>query len=89
LAGSNNYDTLFDKKLIERSRIIVLQDVIELVETGKTLKAQTIEGLQAANLLKPIALAASPANAEAIVKAAMAKAGAAAKAGDRGVPVQA
>ena len=80
LAGSNNYDTLFDKKLIERSRIIVLQDVIELVETGKTLKAQTIEGLQAAHLLKPITVAPPPVNAEAIVKAALAKAGAAAKA---------
>jgi hypothetical protein len=35
--------------------------------------------LQAANLLKPITLAAPPANAEAIVKAAMEKAGVAAR----------
>lgn len=81
LAGNNNYDTPFDKKLIQRSRIIVLQDVIDLVETGKTLKAQTIEGLQAANLLKPITITAPPANAETIAKAALEKAGLAAKAG--------
>jgi hypothetical protein len=81
LAGNNNYDTPFDKKLIERSRIIVLQDVIDLVETGKALKAQTIEGLQAANLLKPITITAPPVNAETIAKAALEKAGLAAKAG--------
>jgi hypothetical protein len=80
LSGTNNYDTVFDKKLIERSRIIVLQDVIELVESGKTLEAQTIEGLQKANLLKPITITKPPTHAESTVKVAMEKAGAAAKA---------
>jgi hypothetical protein len=80
LAGNNNYDTPFDKKIIERSHIIVLQDVIELVESGKTLEAQTIEGLQAANLLTPITIAEPPPNAALIVQGAMEKAGAAAKA---------
>jgi hypothetical protein len=79
LAGNNNYDTPFDKELIERSHIIVLQDVIELVESGKTLEAQTIEGLQAANLLTPITIAEPPPNAASIVQSAMEKAGAAAK----------
>lgn len=80
LAGSNNYDTPFDKKLIAASRIIVLQDAVDLVEGGKDLEAQTIEGLQAANLLAPIALPDPPANAVVLVKDAMEKAGAAAKA---------
>jgi hypothetical protein len=80
LAGTNNYDTPFDKKLIERSHIIVLQDVIELVESGKTLEAQTIKGLQAANLLEPVTITEPPPHAAFTVKAAMEKAGAAAKA---------
>lgn len=80
LAGWNDYDTPFDKALIEASRIIVLQDVVDLVVTGKDLDAQTIEGLQAANLLKPITLAPAPANAASIVDQAMTKARIAAKA---------
>ncbi|UYO50910.1 hypothetical protein KQX64_10320 [Rhodopseudomonas palustris] len=80
LAGTNNYDTQFDKALIEHSRIIVLQDVIELVESGKELEAQTIEGLQAANLLNSITIATPPPNAAVIVDGAMKKARVAAKA---------
>lgn len=78
LAGSNNYDTPFDQNLISNSKIIVLEDVIKAVESGQ-IEAQTIEGLDAAKLLSPITIAQPPQNAAAIVKAAMAKAGQAAK----------
>lgn len=80
LAGSNNYDTPFDRALINRSKIIVLQDVIAAVEEDGRIQAQTIEGLEAADLLKPIEIAAPPPNAEAIVNRAMKRAGSAAKA---------
>lgn len=80
LAGCNNYDTPFDRNLIEASRIIVLQDVVALVETGKHLGAQTIEGLEEADLLLPIAIAEPPKDAPIIVARALEKAGAAAKA---------
>lgn len=56
LAGGNNYDTEFDKLLISRSKIIVLADVVEAVEKDKRLPSQTIEGLEEANLLRPILL---------------------------------
>jgi hypothetical protein len=56
LAGGNNYDTEFDRLLISRSRIIVLADVVAAVEDGKKLRAQTIEGLEEANLLRPIVI---------------------------------
>lgn len=80
LAGNNNYETPFDRKIIERSHIIALQDVVKLVETGKILEAQTIEGLQEENLLAPITLTVPPRNAAEVVTNAMAKAGNAAKA---------
>ncbi len=79
LAGSNNYDTLFDKSLIEASRIIVLQDVVDLVERGGNLDAQTIEGLEAASLLEPIKIAQMPRDVDQKVRTALKKAGAAAK----------
>jgi hypothetical protein len=68
LAGSNNYDTPFDKKLIERSHIIVLEDVVAAVEGGSDVNAQTIEGLAQAQLLEPIKLAPPPENVEQIVE---------------------
>lgn len=80
LAGSNNYGTPFDRALIEASRIIVLQDVIDLVENGGDLKAQTIEGLERASLLQPIAIAEEPSDAEERIGVAFQKARAAAKA---------
>jgi hypothetical protein len=80
LAGSNNYDTPFDKKLIAASRIIVLKDVVDAVENGSDLDAQTIEGLGQANLLMPIALHSPPANAKATVDAALKVAATAGKA---------
>ena len=79
LAGSNNYGTPFDRTLIEASRIIVLQDVVDAVEHGGKLHAQTIEGLEEANFLEPIEIAGPPANVDKIVARAMEKAGAAAK----------
>lgn len=79
LAGSNNYDTPFDKNLIERSHIIVLEDVVAAVEAGSDINAQTIEGLAEAQLLEPIALAPPPLNAEKIVQEAFEAAAIAAK----------
>ena len=80
LAGSNNYSTPFDKALIDASRIIVLQDVVDLIENDGDLEAQTIEGLEAASLLNPITIAPMPRDVDKRVRAALAKAGAAAKA---------
>lgn len=79
LAGANNYDTPFDRGVIKRSAIIVLQDVIAAVETNGDIDAQTIEGLAAAQLLKPIAIALPPPDAAQIVAAAFAAAGKAGK----------
>ncbi len=80
LAGHNNYGTPFDKRLIERSHIIVLKKVVGAVERGSDLNAQTIEGLAQAQLLQPITIAEAPANADEIVAAAFADAGEAATA---------
>ena len=70
LAGSNNYDTPFDRKLIERSHIIVLEEVVAAVEAGNDINAQTVEGLSEARLLEPVKLVPPPENAEEIVKQA-------------------
>lgn len=77
LAGCNDYDTPFDTDLIKSSQIIVLQDVVLAVESGRSLKAQTIEGLEEAGLVKPIAIHAAPDGAEKLVTDALAKAAAA------------
>jgi len=74
LAGANNYDTPFDKNLIERSRIIVLEDVVSAVECGNDIDAQTIEGLAEAQLLQSITITTAPTNADEIVAAAFAAA---------------
>lgn len=74
LAGSNNYDTPFDKSLIERSRIIVMEDVVKAVEEGNDINSQTIEGLTAAQLLQPITITTPPSNAKEIVDEAYAEA---------------
>lgn len=79
LAGSNNYSTPFDKALLARSKIIVLQDVVDAVESGKDLNAQTIEGLEEAHLLQPLAIHFPSKNEKAIVEKAMANALAVAK----------
>jgi hypothetical protein len=70
LAGSNNYDTPFDTDLIRKSNIIILSDVITAVESGN-LESQTIEGLEAADLLEPIKLHATPSNAAKIANDAI------------------
>lgn len=54
LAGSNNYDTPFSREVIEKSKIIVLQTVVDCVEKNSDISAQTIEGLQANAFLEPI-----------------------------------
>lgn len=82
LAGANNYGTPFDKKLIERSRIIVLEDVVSAVECGNDIDAQTIEGLAEAQLLQSITITTAPTNADEIVAAAFAAASEAAVAAD-------
>lgn len=71
LAGWNNYDTPFDRALIQSSHIIVLQDVISAVENDHSIEAQTIEGLNAANLLQPIKIHPTPAGAKKLVDEAM------------------
>lgn len=45
LAGHNNYDSIFSRNTIYESFIIILDQVIDSVESGKFLEAQTIEGL--------------------------------------------
>jgi len=64
LAESNNYGTVFDRNVIVNSKIIILSDVIAAVEGGKKLEAQTIEGLDAADLLESIVIAVEPPDAE-------------------------
>jgi hypothetical protein len=71
LAGSNNYDTPFDKSVIGKSRIIVLEDVINAVESGQNLDAQTIEGLEEADLVRPILLKDVTPEQEKRVKSAL------------------
>jgi hypothetical protein len=75
LAGSNNYGTPFDRELIAASKIIVLQDVINAVEHGKDVNAQTIEGLAQANLLNSIEIKSPPPDVEKIIDIAMGAAG--------------
>ncbi len=82
LSGHNNYDTPFDRKLIQRARIIVLDDVVNAVEKDRAIDAQTIEGLEEAKLLQPITIAAPPANASKIVAHAFSAAEKAAKTAD-------
>lgn len=74
LAGSNNYDTPFDKDLIAASRIIILKNVVDAVENGKNFDAQTIEGLSQANLLYPIEIHDPPEGAKNLVDIAFAAA---------------
>lgn len=74
LAGSNNYGSYFDRQVIERSRIIVLEEVVEAVEKNRNLDAQTIEGLEEAQLLRSITIAKPPKNAAKIVADAFAAA---------------
>ena len=62
------------------SKIIVLQEVVDLVESGGNLDAQTIEGLEEANLLEPITIAKMPPDVDRKARAALEKAGVAAKA---------
>lgn len=82
LAGGNNYDTPFDEKLIVRSRIIVLEDIVSAVEGGRQIDAQTIEGLEEAQLLQSITITTAPENADKIVAEAFETAQKAAKIAD-------
>ena len=52
--GANNYGTPFDRDVIENSFIIILNKVINSVETGKILESQTIEGLTNEKITEPI-----------------------------------
>jgi hypothetical protein len=71
LAGSNNYGTPFDKEVIYNSRIIVLEDIIKAVESGQNLNAQTIEGLEEADLVRPIILKDATPKQAMLVKLAL------------------
>ncbi|MCI5220340.1 MAG: hypothetical protein D3914_14395 [Candidatus Electrothrix sp. LOE2] len=70
LAGANNYSTPFDSNLLEKSTIIVLEDVVDAVENRKELNAQTIEGLEKAHLLGSIILTEPPQNAAQLIDSA-------------------
>lgn len=74
LSGRNNYDTPFDRAVISRSRIIILEDLVSAVEGQGLLDAQTIEGIESANLIGPIVIHEKPANAEELVTKAIAAA---------------
>jgi hypothetical protein len=52
--GYNDYESQFDSHLILASRIIVLADVVEAVDSGRDLNAYTIEGLTDAGLVDSI-----------------------------------
>ncbi|HIH4450218.1 TPA: hypothetical protein ACYSLL_004237 [Salmonella enterica] len=56
LAQTNNYGVEFDRTIIASSVIIVLEQVIDAVENRNLINSQTIEGLEAANLLEPVLL---------------------------------
>lgn len=56
LAQSNDYGIEFSQNVISNSNIIVLENVIDAVEKQKHINSQTIEGLNAANLLEPVML---------------------------------
>ena len=55
IAGSNNYDTPFSRKLILNSFIIVLNEVINAVENGN-IRAQTIEAITEESLIQPVTI---------------------------------
>lgn len=80
ISGGNNYDSLFDKGLIFRSRIIVLEKIIHQVEKGGDFDAQTIEGLDAAHLLDPVTVTTPPAEADRTIDEAISEAAEAAAA---------
>lgn len=70
IAGYNNYDTPFDRGVISNTRIIILEDVIDAVEKGGDLDAQTIEGLEEVNLVNPVILQVAPANTLVLIEQA-------------------
>lgn len=71
LSGGNNYDTPFDRSLISKSRIIVLEELVSAVENKVLLDAQTIEGIESASLVEPIVTHEKSANAEELVARAL------------------
>jgi hypothetical protein len=54
LAECNDYSSHFSKEVISNSFIILLENIIDAVESGKAIEAQTIEGLKKEHLYKPI-----------------------------------
>lgn len=54
LAGTNNYDAIFCRNIIQNSKIIILEEVINAVEKDRNINCQTIEGLSKACLAEPI-----------------------------------
>lgn len=74
LAGNNDYDTPLSKSIIANSFIIILNKVIESVETGRILNAQTIEGLTHEQIIEPIIIHGNSKELEIIVIKAIEKA---------------
>jgi len=74
LAGSNDYDTAFDRVVIDNSSIVVLSEVVDAVESQRELDAQTIEGLGRAMLLRPVVIFSPPQDAELRVTRAISEA---------------
>lgn len=56
LAKANDYDTPFSREVISKSKIIILEEVIEAVDKHNVLDAQTIEGIEAASLVSPVVI---------------------------------
>ena len=54
LAGGNDYGSGFSRKLLARSKLVVLEKVISAVEKGKLTASQTIEGLDRSQFLESI-----------------------------------
>lgn len=70
-AGSNNYSTPFDKDLILKSKIIVLDEIISAVEKDGDINAQTIEGIEEAKLLNGVIISTPPSNVDQVIDDAM------------------
>lgn len=73
-SGANDYDTPFSRALILNSFIIVLEKVVSQVEIEHNLNAQTIEGLQEADLTTTIITTNPPYNAKELINTAIKKA---------------
>ena len=58
IAGFNNYDTPFNKGVIKKTKIIILDDIVDKIESDKNAYEdyETIEGLEKKDLVEPLLL---------------------------------